>query len=209
MLGSVGTSANNGTIKIRPNLGLKLEDLHDTHFNGRVWQVDDIIVRDGNDRFIAKTRDEFLVGLPKLNTVNVFTNDQHISGGVSITNTLNVNGNNILNVGTPTLGGHAANKNYVDAAVAGANIPNVTTTTDGLMSSTDKVRLNTLHALLEEDTANSIVDSINEVLTVFDNYPEGADLADALAGKVDKVAGQTLTDNNLTDALKANYDSAF
>ena len=34
----------------------------------------------------------------------------------------------------------------------------------GLMSATDKQRLDALHALLEEDTANSVVDSINEVL---------------------------------------------
>ena len=46
----------------------------------------------------------------------------------------------------------------------------------GLMSATDKQRLDTLHALLEEDTANSVVDSINEILAIFESYPEGADL---------------------------------
>ena len=60
----------------------------------------------------------------------------------------------------------------------------------GLMSATDKQRLDVLHALLEEDTANNVVDSINEVLAIFNNYPEGADLVTALAGKVDKVAGK-------------------
>ena len=43
----------------------------------------------------------------------------------------------------------------------------------GLMSATDKQRLDVLHALLEEDTSNSVVDSINEVLAIFNNYPEG------------------------------------
>ena len=55
------------------------------------------------------------------------------------------------------------------------------------MSATDKQRLDVLHALLEEDTSNNVVDSINEVLSIFNNYPEGADLVTALAGKVDKV----------------------
>ena len=40
----------------------------------------------------------------------------------------------------------------------------------GLMSATDKQRLDVLHALLEEDTANNVVDSINEVLlAIFNN----------------------------------------
>ena len=51
------------------------------------------------------------------------------------------------------------------------------------MSATDKQRLDVLHALLEEDTSNNVVDSINEVLAIFNNYPEGADLVTALAGK--------------------------
>ena len=66
----------------------------------------------------------------------------------------------------------------------------------GLMSATDKQRLDTLHALLEEDTANSVVDSINEILAIFESYPEGADLVTALAGKVDKTS---IVDNLTTD----------
>lgn len=79
----------------------------------------------------------------------------------------------------------------------------------GLMSATDKTRLDALHALLEEDTANNVVDSINEVLAIFNNYPEGADLVTALAGKVDKVTGKGLSTNDLTDTLKSNYDTAY
>ena len=52
----------------------------------------------------------------------------------------------------------------------------------GLMSATDKQRLDALHALLEEDTENSVVDSINEVLAIFPKpYPEGADLVTSIA----------------------------
>ena len=79
----------------------------------------------------------------------------------------------------------------------------------GLMSATDKQRLDVLHALLEEDTANNVVDSINEVLAIFQNYPEGADLVTALAGKVDKVTGKGLSTNDLTNTLKSNYDTAY
>ena len=77
------------------------------------------------------------------------------------------------------------------------------------MSATDKQRLDALHALLEEDTANNVVDSINEVLAIFNNYPEGADLVTALAGKVDKVTGKGLSTNDLTNTLKTNYDTAY
>jgi hypothetical protein len=79
----------------------------------------------------------------------------------------------------------------------------------GLMSATDKTRLDVLHALLEEDEENNVVDSINEVLAIFNNYPEGADLVTALAGKVDKVSGKGLSTNDLTNTLKTNYDNAY
>ncbi len=77
----------------------------------------------------------------------------------------------------------------------------------GLMSATDKTRLDVLHALLEEDTENNVVDSINEVLAIFNNYPEGADLVTALAGKVDKVSGKGLTKNEFTDEYKNKVDN--
>jgi hypothetical protein len=86
---------------------------------------------------------------------------------------------------------------------------NATQSLSGLMSATDKQRLDVLHALLEEDTSNSVVDSINEILAIFNNYPEGADLVSALAGKVDKIAGKGLSENDLTDTLKSNYDTAY
>jgi len=78
----------------------------------------------------------------------------------------------------------------------------------GLMSATDKARLNALHALLGvESDADATVNTINEVLAIFNNYPEGADLVNALAGKVDKVAGKGLSKNDFTDILKAKLDS--
>ncbi len=76
----------------------------------------------------------------------------------------------------------------------------------GLMSATDKQRLDVLHALLEEDTENNVVDSINEVLSIFNNYPEGADLVSAFAGKVDKVSGKGLSTNDFTNNDKNKLD---
>ena len=76
----------------------------------------------------------------------------------------------------------------------------------GLMSATDKQRLDVLHSLLEEDTENNVVDSINEVLAIFNNYPEGADLVTALAGKVDKVSGKGLSTNDYTNTDKQSVE---
>jgi len=78
----------------------------------------------------------------------------------------------------------------------------------GLMSATDKARLDALHALLGvESDADVVVNTINEVLAIFSAYPEGADLVNALSGKVDKVAGKGLSENDFTDTLKAKLDS--
>ena len=52
-------------------------------------------------------------------------------------------------------------------------IGEATQSLSGVMSATDKARLDALHALLNEGSANDVVDSINEVLAIFNNYPEG------------------------------------
>lgn len=89
-------------------------------------------------------------------------------------------------------------------------IGEATTILSGLMSATDKARLDALHALLGESAdADTVVNTINEVLAIFQNYPEGVDLVTALNGKVDKVEGKQLSTNDLTDLLKNNYDVAY
>lgn len=80
-------------------------------------------------------------------------------------------------------------KTYTDNKVARTNLVSVigeaTQSINGLLSSEDKRRLDTLYALLGETSdADSIVNTINEVLEIFDQYPEGADLVNALAAKV-------------------------
>lgn len=84
-------------------------------------------------------------------------------------------------------------------------IGNATVSLDGLLSASDKVKLNGLVALVENeagDDVNTIVDTIGEVLEVFNNYPEATTVAEALAGKVDKVTGKGLSENDFTTAFK-------
>ena len=68
------------------------------------------------------------------------------------------------------------------------------------MSSEDKEHLDTLAALLENQ--KSTIDTITEVLKAFENAPEGTNIANALAGKVDKVDGKGLSTNDFTTAEK-------
>ncbi len=77
---------------------------------------------------------------------------------------------------------------------------NATTSIPGLMSSEDKEHLDTLAALLEGK--DSTIDTITEVLKAFENAPEGTNIANALAGKVDKVDGKGLSTNDFTTAEK-------
>lgn len=63
-------------------------------------------------------------------------------------------------------------------------------TLDGVMSKEDKQKLDALTALLEEDD-NNIVDKINEVIAIFNQYPEGATIIEALSGKQDKLVSGT------------------
>lgn len=75
---------------------------------------------------------------------------------------------------------------------------NATQSTPGLLSAEDKTHLDSLVALLETSDGNNVVDTIGEILAIFQNYPEGADLVTALAGKVDKVEGMGLSTNDYT-----------
>ena len=95
-----------------------------------------------------------------------------------------------------------------------STIGEATTSLSGLMSSTDKERLDTLVALLKDEDDNTIVDTITEVLSIFNQYPEGADLASALAEKANKNSDnnfsttQTITGNDDTPLnLKAKHSS--
>ena len=77
---------------------------------------------------------------------------------------------------------------------------------NGLMSATDKSHLDALYSLLgEESDADTVVNTINEVLAIFNNYPEGTTIIQSLALKVD------IADiiNNLTSDETAKPLSAY
>ena len=69
---------------------------------------------------------------------------------------------------------------------------------NGLMSAEDKRRLDVLYALLgEEGDADDVIDTIKEVLDIFQNYPEGFDIAGELALKTNI---SDIVDNLLSDS---------
>ena len=76
------------------------------------------------------------------------------------------------------------------------------------MSPEDKVHLDNLVALFNED-GDDVVNTIAEILAVFQNFPEGATILEVLATKVDKVSGKQLSTNDLTNTLKTYYDIAL
>ena len=83
----------------------------------------------------------------------------------------------------------SGNKSWSDLGLTKAVLTGIigaaTDSADGYMSSTDHEKLTTLYALLGESAdADSFVNTINEILAIFDEYPEGADLITALASKV-------------------------
>lgn len=101
--------------------------------------------------------------------------------------------------GKPSLSAVAISGSYNDLSDTPLN---ATTSKDGLMSSIDKEHLDTLAALLEGEDSNSTIDTITEVLKAFENAPEGTNIANALASKVDKVSGKGLSTNDFTAAEK-------
>lgn len=108
-------------------------------------------------------------------------------------------------------------------------IPTATDADNGFMSKDDKKRLNVLYSLLgEEADANKVVDTIREILDIFDKYPEGSNLITALGQKVDKETfnnaiqginvelsnkvnkdgNKVLSTNDFTDKYKAQVDNS-
>ena len=86
---------------------------------------------------------------------------------------------------------------------------NATQSKAGLLSVADKTHLDSLVALLETSDGDTVVDTIAEILAIFEDYPEGVDLVTALAGKVDKtttIAGVDLQNNITKNELKVALD---
>lgn len=72
---------------------------------------------------------------------------------------------------------------------------NATTSVAGLMSSTDKSRMDSMWSVWSADgTGDTLINKVEEVLNAFASMTEGADLATLLSNKLDK-AGGTISGN--------------
>lgn len=87
-------------------------------------------------------------------------------------------------------------------------IPTATDADNGFMSKEDKKRLNVLYSLLgEEADANKVVDTIREILDIFDKYPEGSNIITALSQKVDNTTfNNAIQGINVELSNKVNKD---
>lgn len=72
-------------------------------------------------------------------------------------------------------------------------IGTATSSKNGLLAKEDKDKLDALYAVLGEETGDDdqFVNKIRELLAIFNQYPEGASIVDALASKVDKTTYDT------------------
>ena len=88
----------------------------------------------------------------------------------------------IVGSGATTVTADTTNKK-ITISSTNTTYTDATTSKSGLMSATDKSNLNTLVNLLKDDDTGTTVNTIAEVLKVFETYPEGTDIANALASK--------------------------
>lgn len=80
-------------------------------------------------------------------------------------------------------------KAYTDEKLQRDNIVNIlgaaSHTLIGLLTAEDKKKIDALYALLgEQEDADTVVNTINEVLAIFSSYPEGVDIVSQLEKKV-------------------------
>lgn len=85
------------------------------------------------------------------------------------------------------------------------SIINVAThSANGFMSNIDKQHLDSLYELLGEVSgdADKFVNTINEILAIFDKYPEGSNLITVLSNKVDKEEGKGLSTYDFNETYR-------
>lgn len=120
---------------------------------------------------------------------------------------------------TPTKDYQPATKKYVDDAKASIVVP--TKTSELTNDSNFLTEHQSLTGLATETYVNNKVagivnsapetlDTLKELATSLGNDPNFATtVSNKIGNKVDKVDGMSLTHNDLTDELKANYDAAY
>lgn len=114
------------------------------------------------------------------------TSDEYLSGNLTVSGTLTGNGSGLTNLN---------GSNIATGTVAFARLQKTEATTSaaGFLSATDKSHIDTMWSVWSaDDGSNTLVDKVQEVLSVFSNYSEGTTIVNALAAKVNK-AGDTMT----------------
>ena len=71
-------------------------------------------------------------------------------------------------------------------------IGSASTTNNGYMTKEDFTKLNTLYDTLVDSSSPSFVDTIQELLEIFEDYPEGVDIVQVLNSKQAKVMDATI-----------------
>lgn len=102
---------------------------------------------------------------------------------------------------TRKIAGKALSGDISVAELTGA-LDEATTALKGLLSPTDKQRINNLWAIFDNGADEDFVDTLTEILEVFASYPQGVELIEKLADKVDK--NEAITAGTKT---KISYDS--
>lgn len=124
----------------------------------------------------------------------------------------NNEGSYIHNLKIPAADTDAANKKYVDDAIANntVDISEATTDTSGLMSAADKVKLNAIEEGANKTTVDDALSSTstNPVQNKVINTKLTTMQTD-IDSKVDKDGNKVLSTNDFTTALKNNLNSAY
>ena len=125
----------------------------------------------------------------------------YVTGLLGIVGSIRFNGEDDLSISSGRL-------TYGEKPLAyTSDLPgNVSSTSAGLMSSTDKSRLDSMWSIWSaDDTSDTLVNKIQEVLSVFENMPESSNLVTLLAGKQNKVSALGST----TEPVYVSADGTF
>jgi len=125
-----------------------------------------------------------------------------VSGGVKVGSNLTIDGSGVLSADaqaytlpaatTGALGGVQVGSGLAITAAGllsatGVTPGNATTTTDGLMSSTDKTNHNSVYSWYSTMTTadgDAIINTVNEIVAAFENHAEGLNLITELDSKL-------------------------
>lgn len=191
----MGTAAPNTRAFILPNVTPSLEILSDTNID--VTGMTKPVLTKVNNHWVAYDIAPYEANLAQaLIDIGVAENDIDALEGRMDTaeSTLTTKADKSTTIVGLNLSANITKSQLLEA------VGNATTLAAGFMSATDKSYLDELYALLDTDDADALVNTLGEILQLFNNYPEGADIVTALAGKANVV--HTHVEADITDLDK-------